>query len=219
MTSAYDRDLDRNVANYAPLTPLGFIERAAAVYPNRTAVLHGQQNFTWHEAYRRTRQLASALKKRGIGRGDTVAIMAPNIPALFEAHFGIPMAGAVLNALNVRLDADTIAYILEHGETKVLLTDTEFSPIIEDALSRLKTKPLVIDINDPEGPGGKRLGTVDYEAFLATGDPDFAWTPPKDEWDAIALNYTSGTTGRPRVSSITIAARISLPWEIFWYGA
>ncbi len=198
MTSAYDRDLDRNAANYAPLTPLGFIERAAAVYPNRIAVLHGRQQVTWRDTYARTRRLASALKKRGLGSGDTVAVMAPNIPALFEAHFGIPMAGAVLNALNVRLDADTIAYILEHGETKVLFTDTEFAPVIEDALSRLKTKPLVIDIDDPEGPGGKRLGALDYEAFLAEGDPDFAWTPPKDEWDAIALNYTSGTTGRPK---------------------
>ncbi len=194
----YETDLDRNPANYAPLSPLSFLPRAAAVFPERTAVVHGSQRRTWAEAYERCRRLASALAKRGLGKGDTVAVMAPNTPPMWEAHHGVPMAGAVLNALNVRLDAAAIAFILEHGEAKVLITDTEFAPVIEAALAGLDREILVIDIDDPQGPGGKRLGSLDYKAFLAEGDPDFVWSLPGDEWDAISLNYTSGTTGNPK---------------------
>ncbi|MBL8689843.1 MAG: AMP-binding protein, partial [Rhodospirillaceae bacterium] len=198
MANPYDTDLDKNPANFVPLSPLGFLERAAAVYPTRTSVVHGKTRHTWTETYARCRRLASALKKRGITKGDTVAIMAPNVPAMVEAHFGIPMAGAVLNALNYRLDAATIAFILEHGEAKVLITDTEFSPVIKEALKQLKRKITVIDIVDPLGVGGESLGEKDYEAFIAEGDPNAAWDHPADEWQAIALNYTSGTTGNPK---------------------
>ncbi len=198
MTSPYDIDLDKNPANFVPLSPLGFLERAAAVYPTRTSVVHGKTRHSWADTYARCRRLCSALKGRGIRKGDTVAIMAPNVPAMVEAHFGIPMAGAVLNALNYRLDAATIAFILEHGEAKVLITDTEFSPVIKEALKQLKRKITVIDIVDPLGPGGETLGEKDYEAFLAEGDPNAAWDHPADEWQAIALNYTSGTTGNPK---------------------
>ncbi|HYC14695.1 MAG TPA: acyl-CoA synthetase, partial [Stellaceae bacterium] len=156
------------------------------------------QSFSWAETYRRCRRLASALERRGIGQGDTVAVMAPNVPAIFEAHFGVPMVGAVLNALNIRLDAESIAFILAHGEAKVLLTDREFSPVIEKALALLERKPLVVDIDDPLAVGGKLLGALDYEALLAEGDPEFKWERPRDEWAAIALNYTSGTTGNPK---------------------
>src|SRR5436190_12038440 len=201
-TNPYETGLDKNAANYVPLSPIGFLLRSAAVYPNRTAVIHGEQRYTWREALERCRRLASALTRRGIGRGDTVAVMAPNVPALFEAHFGVPMAGAVLNALNIRLDADTIAFILQHGEAKVLITDGEFAPVIARALAQLDKKPLVIDIADSLGPGGAdggaRLGELDYAALLAEGDPNFAELTPTDEWDAIALNYTSGTTGNPK---------------------
>ncbi|HEY1299691.1 MAG TPA: acyl-CoA synthetase, partial [Stellaceae bacterium] len=171
---------------------------SAAVYPDHAAVVHGARRYSWREALARCRRLASALAARGIGRGDTVAMMAANTPEAFEAHFGVAMAGAVLNALNIRLDAETIAFILRHGEAKLLLTDTEFAPVVEAALARLEQKPVVIDIADPAGPGGKRLGETDYETFLAGGDPDFAERMPRDEWDAIALNYTSGTTGNPK---------------------
>jgi fatty-acyl-CoA synthase len=194
----YDTDLERNAANYVPLSPLTFIARAAAVYPERRSVIHGKDRFTWAESHARCRRLASALSRRGIGLGDTVAVMAANIPAHFEAHFGVPMTGAVLNALNIRLDAETIAFILGHGEAKILLTDTEFAPVIAKALKLLERRPLVIDIDDPHGPRGERLGETDYEEFIADGDPDFAWAPPADEWQAIALNYTSGTTGNPK---------------------
>ena len=198
----YETDLDKTPANYAPLSPLSFLPRAAAVFPERTAVVHGAERRTWAEAYARCRRLASALARRGIGKGDTVAVMAPNTPPMWEAHHGVPMAGAVLNALNVRLDAAAIAFILAHGEAKALITDTEFAPVIKEALARLGREILVIDVDDPQGPhgpgGGERLGGIDYEAFLAEGDPDFAWAPPGDEWDAIALNYTSGTTGNPK---------------------
>src|SRR5258705_3111 len=197
-TQPYEAGLDKNAANFVPLSPIGFLLRAAAVYPNRTAVIHGEQRYTWRETLERCRRLASALAKRGIGRGDTVAVMAPNVPAIFEAHFGVPMAGAVLNALNIRLDADTIAFILKHGEAKALITDGEFAPVISRALVQLDRKPLVIDIADALGPEGERLGELDYETFLAEGDPDFAELTPADEWDAIALNYTSGTTGNPK---------------------
>ena len=202
----FETDLDRNPANHAALTPLSFLPRAAQVHPDRTAVIHGRTRHTWAEAYMRCRHLASALAKRGIGRGDTVAVMAPNTPPHWEAHFGVPMAGAVLNALNVRLDAETIAFILEHGEAKALITDSEFAPTIRAALEKLNREILVIDVVDPEGPDGDapdggdshRLGEVDYEAFLQTGDPEAPWSPPEDEWRAIALNYTSGTTGNPK---------------------
>jgi 3-(methylthio)propionyl---CoA ligase len=197
-THPYETGLGKNPANYVPLSPIGFLRRSAQVYPNRIAVIHGKRRYTWREAQQRCRRLASALAKRGIGHGDTVALMAPNVPEAFEAHFGVPMAGAVLNALNIRLDADTIAFILKHGEAKVLITDTELAPVIGRALAQLDNKPLVIDIADPEGPGGERLGNLDYEAFLAEGDPDFAGPTPDDEWEAIALNYTSGTTGNPK---------------------
>ncbi|MBV8652116.1 MAG: acyl-CoA synthetase, partial [Alphaproteobacteria bacterium] len=196
--SPYDTDLDRNAANYVPLSPLGFIERSAAVFPNRTAVVHGARRYSWAESYARCRRLASALAQRGIGKGDTVALMAPNVPEAFEAHFGVPMAGAVLNALNIRLDAETIAFILGHGEAKVLITDREFSPVIEKALALVDRKILVVDIDDALAPPGKLLGECDYESFIASGDPAFPWRNPGDEWDAIALNYTSGTTGNPK---------------------
>jgi fatty-acyl-CoA synthase len=195
----YALDLDRNPANFAPLTPLGFIERAAYVYPKGTAVIHGARRFTWSETYTRCRRLASALSARGIGSGDTVAVMLANTPELVECHFGVPMTGAVLNALNTRLDAETIAFMLDHGEAKVLITDREFSATIEKAMALAKAKPFVVDVDDPEFSGpGKRIGSIEYGTFLAAGDPGFPWQPPADEWNAIALNYTSGTTGNPK---------------------
>ena len=197
-SSAYLVGLDRNQANYTPLTPLTFLERAAYVHPDHLSVVHGEQRFTWRETYARCRRLASALARRGIGKNDTVALMAPNIPAMVEAAFGIPMCGAVLNTLNTRLDAETIAFMLRHGGARVLITDREFSATIEQALTLLEQRPLVIDIDDPSYEGGKALGEIGYEAFLAEGDPDFAWQNPADEWDAISLNYTSGTTGDPK---------------------
>jgi fatty-acyl-CoA synthase len=196
--SPFEMGLDKNAANYVPLSPLSFLARTAAVYPDRLAVVHGKERYTWADSYRRCRRLASALQKRGIGKGDTVAVMAPNVPAHFEAHYGPAMLGAVLNALNIRLDAEAIAFILGHGEAKVLLTDREFAPVIGKALTLVDKKPLVIDIDDPEGQGGEMLGEMDYDAFLATGDPEFQWSLPADEWDAISLNYTSGTTGNPK---------------------
>jgi fatty-acyl-CoA synthase len=198
MPNPYEVGLEKNAANYVPLTPIGFLVRSASVYPNRLAVAHGERRYNWREALERCRRLASALTARGIRRGDTVALMAPNIPEAFEAHYGVPMAGAVLNALNIRLDPGTIAFILEHGEAKVLITDTEFSPVIAEALAQLKRKPVVIDIVDAMRPGGRRLGEMDYEEFLATGSLAFPELTPADEWDAIALNYTSGTTGNPK---------------------
>jgi fatty-acyl-CoA synthase len=197
MTSPYD-DLPKNQANYAPLTPLTFIERAAYVYPDRLSVVHGAQRWTWNQTYARCRQLASALSRRGIGKNDTVAIMAPNTPPMYEAAFGVPMCGAVLNTLNTRLDAEAIAFQLRHGGAKVLITDREFSPVIEVALALLEDKPLLVDIDDPEWPHGNLLGETEYETFLAEGDPDYPWQNPNDEWDAIALGYTSGTTGDPK---------------------
>ncbi|MGH8753051.1 MAG: acyl-CoA synthetase [Burkholderiales bacterium] len=194
----YNTDLDKNPANYTPLSPLSFLVRAAYVYPERIAAIQGDRKFTWAETYTRCRRLASALAKRGMGAGDTVAVMLPNNPPLFEAHFGVPMAGAVLNTLNTRLDAEAIAIMLKHGEAKVLITDREFSATIAKALATLDKKLLVIDVDDPEFKGGELLGEMDYEAFLKTGDVDFAWSFPEDEWDAISLNYTSGTTGNPK---------------------
>jgi len=195
----YEVDLERNPANCAPLTPLTFIEWSASVYPDRTAVIHGARRYSWKETYARCRRLASALAKRGIGVGDTVAAMLPNTPEMYECHFGVPMAGAVLNTLNTRLDADAIAFMLNHGEAKALITDREFSGTIAGALEKVDRKPIVIDVDDPEYAGpGERLGRIDYEAFLAEGDPAYAWQPPADEWQAISLNYTSGTTGNPK---------------------
>ncbi len=196
--NAYEKDLGKTAANYAPLTPLSFLERAAAVYPERISVLHGRERYTWAQTYERARRLGSALARRGLGRGDTVAAMLPNIPAMYDAHFGVPMCGAVLNTLNTRLDADAIAFMLEHGEAKVLLTDKEFSPTIERALRISKRKLFVVDVEDAEFPGGRRLGEKTYDELLAEGDPQFAWRTPEDEWEAISLNYTSGTTGNPK---------------------
>jgi fatty-acyl-CoA synthase len=196
-SSAYDQ-LPRTAANFQPLTPLSMLERAASVFPDHLAVIHGNQRFTYTEFYKRSRRLASALAAHGIGKNDTVAAMLANTPAMLEAHYGVPMTGGVLNALNTRLDAPSIAYMLEHGDAKILITDREFSATIAEALELLKRKPLVIDYDDPEFPqDGEPLGE-DYEAFLQAGDPDFAWKMPGDEWDAISLNYTSGTTGRPK---------------------
>ena len=198
MTTIFDTGLDKNPANYVPLSPLSFLSRTARVFPEHPAMIHGQTRRSWSETAQRCRRLASALTGRGIGRGDTVAVMAPNIPELFEAHFGVPMTGAVLNALNIRLDSASLAYILDHGEAKVLLTDTEFASVIQEALHRCKVNPLVVDIDDSEGPGGERLGSILYDEFLAEGDPNYASNFPSDEWDAISLNYTSGTTGDPK---------------------
>ena len=198
MQSPYDIDLDRNAANYQPLSPVNFLVRAAAVYPKKTAVIHGDTSFTYAEFYTRSRRLASALAKRGIGRGDTVSIMAPNVPPLLEAHYAVPMLGAVLNALNIRLDASAIAFMLDHGEAKVILTDRMFSGVIKEALEIATNTPLVIDIDDPLDQSGELLGEMDYETFLQEGDPEFTWTPPEDEWQALSLNYTSGTTGDPK---------------------
>jgi 3-(methylthio)propionyl---CoA ligase len=195
----YEVDLDRNAANHAPLTPLGFVERAAAVYPQRIAVIHGERRFTWSQTYERCRRLASALARRGIGRGDTVAVMLANTLEMVECHFGVPMAGAVLNALNTRLDAEAIAFMLEHGGARLVIADREYSEVMARALALVKAKPPVIAVDDPEYAGpGDRIGETDYESLLAAGDPLFAWSPPADEWDAISLNYTSGTTGNPK---------------------
>ena len=194
----YDLDLNQNKANFVPLSPLSFIRRTAEVFPQRTAVIHGGESRTWAETYARCRLLASALSRRGIGRGDTVAVMAPNVPALLEAHFGVPACGAVLNALNIRLNADTIAFILDHAEAKVLITDREFSSVISEALIKLEKNPLLVEIEDPLAESGDRLGDLTYEDLLAEGDSDFSWRLPDDEWDAISLNYTSGTTGNPK---------------------
>jgi fatty-acyl-CoA synthase len=194
----YSAGLGKTEANYASLSPLSFLPKAAETYPNRIALIHGEQRRTWSETYARCRRLASALHKRGIGPDDTVAVMAPNVPAIYEAHFGVPMIGAVLNTLNIRLDAEAIAFQLAHGEAKVLITDREFSGTIQRALQLMERRPLVIDIDDKLHAGGTLLGEKDYEAFLEEGDPDFAWSLPEDEWQAIALNYTSGTTGNPK---------------------
>lgn len=201
MTSIYDQDLPRNEANFAPISPLSFIERTAEVYPDRLAIVHGDLRQTWAQTYVRTRQLASALRKAGIGKNDTVAVMLPNTPPMVEAHFGVPMAGAVLNALNTRLDPEAIAFMLDHGEAKAVIVDPEFAGTMAKALKlRTRGEPLlVIDVQDALFAGESQpIGSTTYEAFIAGGDPGFAWQLPGDEWDAIALNYTSGTTGNPK---------------------
>ncbi len=194
----FDQDLDRCAANTAPLTPLSFLRRAAAVFPEKTAVIHGDVRFSYRELYARACRLASALSRRGIGRGDTVAILAPNIPAMLEAHYGVPMAGAILNALNIRLDAGTIAFILDHGGAKVLLCDREFAVTAREALARAKGKPLLVDIDDALAPPGETIGDVSYEALLAAGDAAVDAGEPADEWQSLSLLYTSGTTGNPK---------------------
>ncbi len=198
-TNPYNTGLDKNDANYVALSPLSYIQRAARIYPHKTALIYGDQRQTWGQTYERCCRLASALTARGVGVGDTVAVMLPNVPAMFEAHFGVPMTGAVLNTLNTRLDAEAIAFMLQHGEAKVLLTDREFAPVVEKALAMCGDKrPVVIEVEDNTAPEGKYLGETSYEALLAEGNPQHAWSLPGDEWDAIALNYTSGTTGNPK---------------------
>jgi fatty-acyl-CoA synthase len=194
----YERDLDKNAANYATLTPLQFMERSASVYPNHLALVHGPRRQTWAETYERCRRLASALDKVGIGQGDTVAIMAPNIPEMYEAHFGVPMTGGVLNCLNTRLDAAMIGFILDHSEAKVFIVDREYHKVATEALATARVQPLVIDIDDPQYPEGVAIGDTTYEDFIETGDADYHWDYPGDEWNAISLNYTSGTTGNPK---------------------
>ena len=196
--SQYATDLDKNSANYTPLSPVTFIERAAAVYPERVAQIHGDRRYSWAQTYDRCRRLASALQQRGVGADDTVALMLPNIPEMFEAHFAIPMAGAVINALNIRLDADAIAFQLQHGGATILITDREFSATVQAALAQVDTPPLVIDVDDVLAVGGELIGEIEYEKFLEGGDPEFDWNLPTDEWQAIALGYTSGTTGNPK---------------------
>ncbi len=194
----FETGLDRNAANHVPLTPLSFLERTAAVFPTRTSVIHGARRWTWAQTAQRCRSLASALANHGIGAGDTVSVMLPNVPSAFEATFGVPMTGAILNALNTRLDAATIAFILDHGGARALITDTEYAPVIREALAQLGREILVVDYDDPEGPGGDRLGTMNYEEFLASADPGYVPRPVADEWESLALNYTSGTTGNPK---------------------
>ena len=197
--SAYDRDLAPNPANYQPLSPLTFLDRTAAIFPDHTAIVHGGLRVSYAEFYARSRKLASALARNGIKRGDTVSVMLPNIPPMLEAHYGVPMTGAVLNCLNTRLDAAAIAFILDHADTRVLIVDREFAAVIAEALDRCTVKPRVIAYDDREFPqSGEVPGATDYEAFIADGDPEFAWSLPPSEWDAISLNYTSGTTGNPK---------------------
>lgn len=198
MTSIFEHGLDAVNANYFVQSPIDFIERTASVYPDYPAVIHGAIRYNWAETYARCRRLASALAGRGIGRGDTVAVMLPNIPAMLECHYGVPMMGAVLNTLNVRLDAEAIHFMLEHGEAKVVIADREFGDVIRTAIKMMAKPPLVIDVDDPEYGEGIQVSDLDYEAFLQEGDPDYAWQLPNNEWDAISLNYTSGTTGNPK---------------------
>lgn len=198
MHEPFNLELEKNPGNYSPLSPTSLIAWASDVYPERVAVVYGERKQTWRETYTRCRQFASALEQIGVGYGDTVAIMAPNIPAMFEAHYGIPMLGAVINALNTRLDATTIAFMLEHGGAKVLLVDREYRAVINEALEKLTKKPYLIDIMDPSLPDLDPIAEVEYEAFIGSGEGDFEVSLPNDEWDAIALSYTSGTTGDPK---------------------
>ena len=198
-TNWYETDLPKNPANYQPLSPLTFLERSAKVFPEHPAIIHGSRTTDYATFYARSRKLASALARRGIAKGDTVSVMLANTPAMLEAHYGVPMTGAVLNTLNTRLDAAIIAFTLDHAETKILITDREFSATVKEALSLAKVKPLIIDYDDPEFPqDGEVLGEIEYEDFIAAGDPDYDWQLPEDEWNAISLNYTSGTTGNPK---------------------
>jgi fatty-acyl-CoA synthase len=199
MPTPYDIDLDRNAANFQPLTPLSFLARAAEVHPDATAIIHGGLFRNYRDFYARAKKLGSALARRGVKRGDTVSVMLANTPAMIEAHYGVPMTGAVLNTLNTRLDAAILGFTLDHAETEVLIVDREYSKVMKDALSRAKAKPLIIDYDDPEFTGaGERIGSIEYEELLREGDADFAWLIPNDEWEAISLNYTSGTTGDPK---------------------
>jgi fatty-acyl-CoA synthase len=204
MPSIYDSGLERNTANYQPLTPLTYLERAAKTYPDETAIIHGRMRLSYRDFWRRSLQLASVLAKEGVGKGDTVTVMLSNTPAMLEAHFGVPMVKAVLHSLNTRLDAAVIAFQLDHAETKVLIVDREFSAVMKEALALAKVRPLVIDYDDPEYaadapyPKGERIGSLDYEDLVRSGDAEFSWSMPDDEWDAISLNYTSGTTGNPK---------------------
>ncbi len=195
----YEQNLDRNPANHQPLTPVTFLERAAKVYPNQTAIVHGNARLNYAEFYARARRLASALAGKYISKGDTVSVMLANTPPMLEAHYAVPMTGAVLHSINTRLDAPIIAFQLDHANTKVLFVDREFSAVVKEALAQAKVKPLIIDYQDPEFPqAGEQLSYTEYEEFVASGDPGFAWKMPDDEWDAISLNYTSGTTGNPK---------------------
>ncbi len=204
MGNPYETDLDKNPANYQPLTPISLLERAAQTFPNHTAIIHGASRIRYGDFWRRSLKLASALSKRGIGKGDTVSVMLSNTPPMLEAHFGVPMTKAVLHSLNTRLDAAIIAFQLDHADSKVLIVDREFSGVVAEALKETKVKPLVVDFDDPDYdadapyPKGERIGTLDYEALVAEGDEDFQWSMPDDEWNAISLNYTSGTTGNPK---------------------
>ena len=199
MSNPYNTGLDRNPANYQPLTPLTFLERAASVFPNHTAIIHGAIRRNYDEFYRRSRQLASALSNKGVGRGDTVSVMLANTPAMLESHYGVPMCGAVLHSINTRLDATTIAYQLDHADSKVLIADREFLSTIRVALELSQINPILIDYNDSEFPINDELaGAIEYDSFLSNGDDEFDWLMPEDEWDAISLNYTSGTTGNPK---------------------
>jgi len=195
----YEQDLGKNPANYQPLTPLSFLERSAAVYPQRTAIIHGRQRITYAQFYDRARQLGSTLASRGIGRGDTVSVMLSNTPSMLEAHFGVPMTGAVLHSINTRLDAAIVAFQLDHADSKVVIVDREFQPVMKEALAIAKVKPLVIDFNDTEFPQANPASSdLDYDELVAAGDKNFKWPWPDDEWNAISLNYTSGTTGNPK---------------------
>ena len=199
MANPYDHGLDKNPANHQPLTPLVFLQRAASVHPDHTAIVHGKTRSSYAEFYARSRKLASALAARGIGQGDTVSVMLANTPAMLEAHYGVPMTGAVLHSINTRLDAPAVAFMLDHAGTKVLIGDTEFGTVLNEALKQTKVKPLVVDYRDFEsGIEGERMGDLDYQDFIAGGDPEFPWAMPDDEWNAISLNYTSGTTGNPK---------------------
>ncbi len=199
MTHAYTQNLDKNAANYQPLTPLSFLARAAQIFPDYPAIVHGSQAFSYAEFYARARRLGSALANIGIGKNDTVSVMLPNVPAMLDAKFGVPMTGAVLHSMNTRLDAANIAFMIDHAETKVLIADTEFSGLIAEALKLTSRRPVIFDYADPVFTGlGSRLSDTEYEDLLRTGDPEFAWKMPDDEWDAITLNYTSGTTGNPK---------------------
>lgn len=199
MPNIYETDLDRNAANFQALTPLSHLERAAMVYPDHVAVVHGALRRNYRVLFERARRLASALAASGIGRGHTVSVMLPNTPEMIEAHYGIPMTGGVIHAINTRLDAAQIAFQLDHAETRMLITDREFAPVMKQALALAKAKPIIIDVDDKEFPqAGERLSDVDYEGFIASGDPVFEWVRPLDEWNAIAVGYTSGTTGNPK---------------------